>query len=555
MPLESKESPLRQHFLYFVIFLNNVEELPVLSTNSSFFAKHTEKQPNYHKMLAKISTVAFQGVQVLPVDVQVQISAGLPTFTIVGLPDKAVAESRERVKASFLSIGLDLPPKKITVNLAPADLQKEGSHYDLPIAMGLMVGLGVLSPEELCNYIILGELGLDGSIARVSGILPTALEANAQGKGIICPESCGQEAAWAGDIPILAASNLLNIINHFKGTQVLAQPVAAFKKKNPKIKTDYKDVKGQLLAKRALEIAAAGGHNVLMIGPPGSGKSMLAARLPGILPALSPKESLEATIIHSLSGQLDESGIIQDRPFRDPHHSASLPALIGGGLKGKPGEISLAHQGVLFLDELPEFARSTLESLRQPIETGRAVIARANAHVTYPARFQLIAAMNPCRCGYFGDLERQCHRAPKCAHEYQSKISGPLMDRFDIVLDVQEVKVSDLLDKNASEESAAILKRVQKARAYRQQLNMMRGLGCDYATNAALTSDLIPEVCQMTPQAEMILSHAIERFKLSGRSYHRILRVARTITDLATEEIIDVSHISEALGYRKIGLH
>lgn len=506
-------------------------------------------------MLAKVSTVAFQGLCVLPVNVQVQISAGLPTFTIVGLPDKAVAESRERVRASFLSIGLDLPAKKITVNLAPADVQKEGSHYDLPIAMGLMVGMGVLSSDDLDNYLILGELGLDGSITRVSGTLPTAIEAHRLGKGIICPEACGNEAAWAGEIPILPASNLLNLVNHFKGTQVLAQPSINFIPQNQQTYAfDYQDVKGQILGKRVMEIAAAGGHNVLMIGPPGAGKSMLASRLPSILPPLSPHEALETTIIHSLSGQLDESGLIQKRPFRDPHHSASLPALIGGGIKAKPGEISLAHRGVLFLDELPEFARSTLESLRQPLETGRAVIARANAHVTYPADFQLIGAMNPCRCGYFGDADRQCHRAPRCAQDYQSKISGPLMDRFDVILDVPEVKAIDLFDKEQGESSADIRSRVEQARAFRLHLNSRMKINDPNLPNSKLSPDLLPQFCKMDAKTEEILKRSVENFKLSGRSYHRILRVSRTIADLSRSEIISVNHLSEALAYRKISI-
>lgn len=503
-------------------------------------------------MLAKVSTVAFQGIQVLPVNVQVQISAGLPAFTIVGLPDKAVAESRERVRASFLSIGLDLPPKKITVNLAPADLQKEGSHYDLPIAMGLMAGLGILPPDELDNYLILGELGLDGSITKVSGVLPTAIEAHSLGKGIICPESCGQEAAWAGETSILAAPNLLNLVNHFKGTQVLAQPHAKLKPISQDSNLDYKDVKGQVIAKRALEIAAAGRHNVLMIGPPGAGKSMLAARLPSILPSLEAYEALETTIIHSLSGQLNEMGLVRVRPFRDPHHSASLAAMIGGGIKGKPGEISLAHNGVLFLDELPEFSRATIESLRQPLETGRAVIARANAHVSYPANFQLVAAMNPCRCGYFGDADRQCHRVPKCAQDYQSKISGPMMDRFDIILDVQEVKAAELFNKTTGEASSAIAERVNQARAFRLKTNKLHKVKSPALPNANLSADLIPEICKMDDKAELILKKAIENFKLSGRSYHRLLRVARTIADLANAEIISTIHLAEALGYRKI---
>ena len=345
-------------------------------------------------MVAHINTVAFAGIDVLPIEAQVAISGGLPTFTIVGLPDKAVGESKERVRSALNAIGLALPPKRITVNLAPADVQKEGSHFDLPIALGLLAAMGVLPAEEMAQYTALGELGLDGSIASVAGVLPAAVAANAADRGLICPGSQGGEAAWAGGADVLAPRSLLELINHFKGVSVLTPPQAAA----PGAGTAYldlTDIKGQESAKRAVEIAAAGGHNLLMIGPPGSGKSMLAARMPGLLPPLSAAESLEVSMIHSVAGQLPEGGIVRQRPFRDPHHSASTPALVGGGLRVKPGEISLAHRGVLFLDELPEFSRQALESLRQPLETGRVVVARANAHISYPARFQLVAAMNP----------------------------------------------------------------------------------------------------------------------------------------------------------------
>ena len=370
-------------------------------------------------MVARINTVAFQGVETLDIDVQVHMANGLPTFTVVGLPDKAVAESRERVRAALGALGLALPPQRITVNLSPADVLKEGSHFDLPIALGLLVAMNVLPEDELAGYTVLGELALDGAISPVAGVLPAAIGANAAGRGVICPAACGGEAAWAGDVEVLAPPTVLALINHFKGVQVLAAPEPSLADAAETM-LDLADIKGQETAKRALEIAAAGAHNLLMIGPPGAGKSMLAQRMPDILPAMDPREALEVSMIHSVAGLLDQGKLSRQRPFRDPHHSASLPALVGGGTRARPGEISLAHNGVLFLDELPEFARATLEALRQPIESGRAVVARANAHVTYPARFQLIAAMNPCRCGHLDDPALACSRAPRCALDYQA---------------------------------------------------------------------------------------------------------------------------------------
>ncbi|MEX0298800.1 MAG: YifB family Mg chelatase-like AAA ATPase, partial [Kordiimonas sp.] len=381
-------------------------------------------------MVASVQTIAFEGIKACAVEVQVQVSSGLPSFTIVGLPDKAVNEARERVRAALSAIGMSLPAERITVNLSPADRPKEGSHYDLPIVLALLAAMGVLPVDSVAETVAMGELGLDASIRPVAGVLPAALHASSEEMPFICPAASGSEAAWAGGEDIIAAPHLLALINHIRGRQVLASP-------EPKVDEeiaahlDLSDIKGQEAAKRALEIAAAGGHSMLMMGPPGSGKSMLAARLPSILPPLTPQEALEASMVASVAGQLTDGVIKKIRPYRNPHHSASQPALIGGGAKAKPGEVSLAHSGVLFLDELPEFSRATLEALRQPIETGEAVIARAQAHVTYPARFQLIAAMNPCRCGYLDDAGLACSRAPKCASDYQAKISGPLYDRMD----------------------------------------------------------------------------------------------------------------------------
>ena len=382
-------------------------------------------------MVARVHTIALQGISVLDVDVQIQISAGLPAFTIVGLPDKAVGESRERVRAALGAVGLALPTKRITVNLAPADVLKEGSHFDLPIALALLVGMGVLAEDEIAGYTAVGELGLDGAVAPVAGVLPAAIGALAAGRGLICPQASGGEAAWAGQLEVLAAPSLLALVNHFKGTQVLSPPEPLLADEAA-LTLDLKDIKGQETAKRALEVAAAGGHNLLMIGPPGAGKSMLAARLPGIVPPLDAAAALEVGMIASVAGLLREGRLARRRPFRDPHHSASLPAMVGGGTRARPGEVTLAHRGVLFLDELPEFPRAVPDSLRQPLETGFVTVARANSHVTYPARVQLIAAMNPCRCGYLGDPALACGRAPKCAIDYQSKISGPLFDRIDL---------------------------------------------------------------------------------------------------------------------------
>ncbi|MDX1581931.1 MAG: YifB family Mg chelatase-like AAA ATPase, partial [Alphaproteobacteria bacterium] len=342
---------------------------------------------------------------------------GLPAFTVVGLPDKAVGESRERVRSALSAIGLALPPKRITVNLAPADLPKEGSHYDLPIALGILAAIEAVPADILDGYCVLGELGLDGRILPVNGALPAALAAAEDDLALICPAAAGPEAAWAAATEIIAAPDLIALLNHLKGVQVLSHPEPVVP---PQAETgpDLRDIKGQESAKRALEIAAAGGHNLLMVGPPGAGKSMLAARLPGLLPPLSPAEALETSMIASIAGQLEGGAISLARPFRAPHHSASMAALVGGGIRARPGEVSLAHNGVLFLDELPEFSRQVLDSLRQPLETAKVVVARANAHVDYPARVQLVAAMNPCRCGYLGDPDLACSRAPKCAADY-----------------------------------------------------------------------------------------------------------------------------------------
>ncbi|HTQ33373.1 MAG TPA: YifB family Mg chelatase-like AAA ATPase [Stellaceae bacterium] len=501
-------------------------------------------------MVARVRTVAFHGVEVIDVETQVTITAGLPAFAVVGLPDKAVAESRERVRAALSALGLSLPPRHITVNLAPADVLKEGSHFDLPIALGLLAAMEVLPVEEIGGYLAVGELALDGSLTPVGGVLLAALAAAGREIGLICPQACGGEAAWAGEVEIVAAPSLLAVVNHFKGTQLLAPPEPKLAP-SPRASLDFRDVKGQESAKRALEIAAAGGHNLLMVGPPGAGKSMLAARLPGILPPLEPAEALELGMIQSAAGGLRGGALLRERPFRDPHHSASLPALVGGGIRPRPGEISLAHQGVLFLDELPEFNRAALEALRQPLETGRISIARANGHVTFPARIQLIGAMNPRRCGYLAEPGRACGRAPRCGEEYQAKLSGPLLDRIDLHIDVPPVAASDLALPAPAEISADIAARVHTARA--RQHRRYAGLpeGRRIRTNAEADGTLLDEVAAPEEAARTLLTRAAERLRLSARGYHRVLRVARTLADLDGAAVVARRHVAEALSYRR----
>ncbi len=500
-------------------------------------------------MVAQLTTFAFYGVEARPVTVQVQLTGGNNYFAIVGLPDKAVTEARERVQAALNAIGLGLPPHRVVVNLAPADLPKEGSHFDLPIALGLLIEIGAAPRDVADGFAVIGELGLDGSIAAVAGALPAAVAANAAGLGLICPAACGPEAAWAGgDAEILAPKSLIQLVNHFKGVQVLSAPKPGAVA-SPPAGPDLKDVKGQESAKRALEVAAAGGHNLLMIGPPGAGKSMLAARLPGLLPPLTPEEMLEISMIQSMAGVLEGGRLTRARPFRAPHHSASMAAMVGGGVRAKPGEASLAHNGVLFLDELPEFSAPVLDSLRQPIETGDVVIARANFHVRYPARFQLIAAMNPCRCGYGKASGRACGRGPNCETIYQSRVSGPLFDRIDIALDLAPVTPADLTAPASGEATAIVAERIARARA--AQTDRAKSLGVGAALNTALPDAALDKVAKPDAEGSALLSRAAEKLGFSARAYHRILRLARTLADLDDRDAVLRRHVAEAVSYRR----
>lgn len=496
-------------------------------------------------MVAIAYSVAFEGIEARLVEVQCAVAAGLPGFSIVGLPDKAVSEAKERVRAAFGALAIALPNKRLTVNLSPADLPKEGSHFDLPIALAVLAALDIVPREELARCVALGELALDGRLVAVAGALPAAVAAADDDRALICPRACGAEAAWIEQVPVLAADTLRAVVDHLTDRAPIA-PARPGQVVNGPQPPCLSDVRGQERAKRALEIAAAGRHHLLMVGPPGAGKSMLSARLPGLMPPLTAREALETSMVHSVAGLLKNGQISRRAPFQSPHHTASSPAIVGGGPKAKPGEISLAHNGVLFLDELPEFDRKVLESLRQPVETGEVFVSRANAHIRYPSRFLLIAAANPCRCGYLADPGRACSRAPVCGDSYLGKISGPLMDRFDLRLEVPGVSLTDL-DLPAGDTSATVAARVAAARAIQaKRFRDHPGV----TVNADAPPPLLDAIAAPDADGRALILKASERLGLTARGYHRILRSARTIADLDGSDHVLTRHLAEAISYR-----
>lgn len=507
-------------------------------------------------MLAKVKSATLIGIDAHIVDVEVDSARGMPTFTTVGLPDNAVKESRERVRSAIKNSSYSFPAKRITVNLAPADVKKEGTTFDLPIALGLLITESVIKDDSAFNtddFLVLGELSLDGSLKPIKGALSVAVLAKKLNKKIILPSENAIEAALVDGVDIYGLSTLAQVVEFFNGTQVFEPTVInieEFFKPDTSDHLGFEDVKGQEHVKRALEVATAGGHNVLMIGPPGSGKTMLAQRVPTILPEITLEEAIEATKIASVSGSADSnsSNLVTERPFRSPHHTISDIGLIGGGQTPRPGEVSLSHNGVLFLDEVPEFKKSALEVLRQPMEDGRVTITRALSSITYPASFMLICAMNPCPCGFLGDGKKDCTCSPQMVSRYRSKLSGPLLDRIDIHSEVPSVNFKELTDESRGEKSESVRDRVNTARNIQSE----RFKESKIYSNSEMTQKDIKKHCVLDSESKLLLERAIERLSLSARAYNRILKVARTIADLDNLENITSEHIAEAVQYRSM---